>query len=88
MAKTKGDQTNFSGGISDGEKLGLPNSFKFGRSIQFRDDPSKITILPRTTKDSGTVVTELIKRADRRKGGTDTTTSDFLFDIPEIPPCN
>ena len=72
MAKTKGTITSWSGGISDGEKLGIPNSFKFGRSIQFRDDPSKITILPRTTKDSGTVVTDLPKWAERIKGGTDT----------------
>lgn len=70
MAKTIGNIVRFDGGISDGEKLGQPNSFRFERSLEFRNDPSKLTLLPRTTKESGNTVIDLPLWADRV--GTDT----------------
>src|SRR3990167_4979598 len=58
-------QNRFAGGISYGEKEGLKSSYLFGRSVDYRTDPHKLTILPRTNKVSGTVVTDLILDATR-----------------------
>src|SRR5512139_3633337 len=52
-------------GLSDSEKEGLTSQFLFARSVDYRTDPSKLTLLPRTEKDSGTVVTDLILDGDR-----------------------
>ncbi len=38
---------NFSAGISDSPKVGLPGSFAFARSIDFRSDPTQFTINPK-----------------------------------------
>ena len=65
MAKIIGNITNFSGGIADNSKLGSANSFKFGRSIDFRSDPSQLTLLPRTEKESGNVVIDFPKWGER-----------------------
>lgn len=72
MAKQTGTVLSWVGGISDGSKLGIPDSFEFGRSVDFRSDPNKLTILPKTAKDSGSVVVDLPKWAERIQGGTDT----------------
>lgn len=51
----------FHGGISEDLKDGVPNSFYFGRSLDYRSEPSLVSILPRTAKESGSTVTDLIK---------------------------
>src|SRR3990167_6943724 len=58
--------SRFAGGLSYGEKEGLRSSFLWARSVDFRTDPSKLTILPRTTKNSGSTVVDLIMDADRQ----------------------
>jgi len=63
--KRIGTLTSWIGGISTGsKKKGPPNSFAFGRSIDFRSDSSELTVLPRSTKISGSIVTDLPMWAD------------------------
>ena len=54
-------QERFSGGIAHDLKEGQANSFYFGRSLDFRSEPSIVKILPKTTKESGDTVVDLIK---------------------------
>src|SRR3990167_8332698 len=62
----------FIGGIADFEVEGLPNSFAFGRSLDVRTNPKRVTILPRTIKESGTVIADLPKWADTYPSTLDT----------------
>lgn len=52
---------SFNGGISDfdSESGGIPNSYAFGRSVDTRSNPRTLSILPRTVKESGTVIQDL-----------------------------
>ena len=68
--KKIGEISSFAGGIADGAKEGTPNSCQWERSTDFRSDARQLTILPKTTKISGTVVVDLPKWAERV--GTDT----------------
>src|SRR4030042_3090908 len=61
MAERILSQERFSGGISYDLKEGQPNSFYFGRSLDYRSEPSVVKILPKTAKESGTTVVDLIK---------------------------
>src|SRR3990167_9236231 len=61
--------SRFAGGLSYGEKEGLRSSFLWARSVDYRTDPSKLTLLPRTTKNSGSIVVDLI--LDGCRVGTD-----------------
>src|SRR3990167_7844809 len=70
MARIFLPQSRFAGGLSYSEKEGVKSSFLWGRSIDHRSDPTKIKILPKTTKVSGSTVTDLIMDGDRQ--GTDT----------------
>lgn len=54
-------QQRFNGGYSEDEKDGLPNSSFYIRAIDFRSNPSVAQILPKTTKESGSTVTDLVK---------------------------
>ena len=72
MSRTLFSQSRFSG-LSYSEKEGFTSSVLFARSTDFRSDPTKIKILPRTEKVSGSIVTDLIMDGDRQ--GTDT----FLY---------
>lgn len=58
----------WSGGISDFLKenanFQVPSSFYFSRSIDYRTDPNALTLLPGPVKESGSVVTDLLKWAD------------------------
>ena len=54
-------QRSFSGGISEAEKVGIPGAFLFGQKLNIFGDPSQVSILPAAVKESGTVVTALIK---------------------------
>jgi hypothetical protein len=55
------NQAKFNGGIADDEKTGYKNSYLWGRSIEVRKDPDKFYLLPKTTKESLTTVTDRIK---------------------------
>ena len=60
MAKEVLSITNNSGGQSNSNKQGPQNSFSYSRHVDFRKDPSLLTILPRTVRESSTTVTGLI----------------------------
>ncbi len=65
MAQQIGILQTLTGGISTiSKKLGPPNSFAWGRSINFRSDPAQQTTYPRTVKISGSIVTDLPMFAD------------------------
>lgn len=55
------NQKNFYGGIAPSEKIGTTGSFAFGKSLNIFDEPTQISILPKTVKVSGSTVTDLIK---------------------------
>ncbi|MCR4330740.1 MAG: LamG domain-containing protein [Patescibacteria group bacterium] len=61
MAKKTITVSKFNGGIADFPEDGIENSYLFGRSIDVRSDPNLVTLLPRTIKESGTVITALPK---------------------------
>lgn len=50
------------GGISDypHESL-IPSGYAFSRSVDVRSDPAHVTLLPKTIKESGTIITDLVK---------------------------
>ena len=50
---------SFNGGISSGSKIGIKGSFQFGQGLNIHDDPDRLQIMPVSTKDSGTTVTDL-----------------------------
>ena len=68
MAKDIKSFENFIGGISDYEAEGNDTQFAFGRSIDHRSDPTSFKLLPKTIKESGTVVTDLVKWAETISG--------------------
>lgn len=68
MARQLISQSRFQG-ISYSDKEGLKSSYLWARSVDYRTDPTKLRILPKTAKVSGTVVSDLILDADRQ--GTD-----------------
>lgn len=57
--------TRWDGGIADLSKNSPDTEFAFGRSLDVRTDPFHPTILPRTVKESGGIITDLIKDGDR-----------------------
>ena len=48
-------------GIADFPREGAQDTYAFGRSVDYRTDPQKLTLLPRTIKESGNVITDLPK---------------------------
>ena len=50
----------FDGGNSADLKIGAPHSFYYSRHFDFRKSPTQLTILPATTKESASVVEDLI----------------------------
>ncbi len=63
----------FNGGISDFQhESPVADSYYFGRSVDVRSEPHHIGVLPRTIKESGTVITDLIKWGETYQ--TDLTT--------------
>jgi hypothetical protein len=58
-------QSSYVGGISDDEKKLLPFTYAHGRSVDIRSNSRKIKLLPKTTKESGSVIVDLPKWADR-----------------------
>jgi len=61
MAKQILTQTRFNGGISDAEKEGISGSALFYHQVDIHSDPSKICLLPATTRISSGVVVDAIK---------------------------
>lgn len=60
MGQQIGKLQTLTGGISTiSKKLGSPNSFAWGRSINFRSDPAQQTTYPASKKISGSIVTDL-----------------------------
>lgn len=57
--------TRWDGGIADLSKNSPDVEYAFGRSIDVRSDPYRVTILGETVKESGGVVNDLIKDGDR-----------------------
>lgn len=55
--------TNFSGGWATDLKVGIPHSFAFSQSVDFRKSPSQITPLPRTTREDAGNVKDLVQNA-------------------------
>ena len=51
----------FYGGIGSSEKEGIPGSYKFARGLDIRKEPTSFELLPKTAKESGSVVVGLIK---------------------------
>lgn len=51
---------NFTGAISNNLKVGIPNSYSFSRNLTPYEDASYITLNPKTTKVSGSTVTDLV----------------------------
>lgn len=58
-------QKRWIGGIADYLKEdAIQNAFYFGKCIDYRTDPQSITLLPGSLKESGSVVTDLLKWGD------------------------
>jgi hypothetical protein len=55
-------------GISDYPKESsngqIPDTYYFGRAVNYRDDPQSLTLMPASLKESGSVVTDFLKWAD------------------------
>jgi hypothetical protein len=54
-------QSNFVGGIADYDKSGPLNTFAFGRAVDVRSNSRKVSLLPKTTKESGNTIVDLPK---------------------------
>jgi hypothetical protein len=68
---------NFHGGISESEKVGIAGAFYFGERLNIYDEPSKVKIMPKTTKVSGSTVTGLVKWIEDGKPWVD---SKYFYD--------
>lgn len=58
--KDKLNKARFISGIADFVKDGPDDSYAFGRSVDHRSDPKSIKLLPRSIKESGNVVIDLV----------------------------
>ena len=65
MARQIIPQSRFQG-LAYSDKEGIKSSYKWAQSVDYRTDPTKLLILPKTAKVSGTVVTDLIMDGDRQ----------------------
>src|SRR5258708_2781616 len=54
-------QNNFSGGISQNSKTGLPNAARFTRNLAIYEDIDSVTLTPKPIKDSASTVVDLVK---------------------------
>lgn len=61
MAKQLLVQNLFGGGIAESEKTGIKGSFYFAQNLDIYSDVGQIKLNPKTIKDSGSTVTNLIK---------------------------
>lgn len=51
----------FDGGMSTDLKIGIPNSFAYSQSVDFRKSPSQLTVLPGLQQEDNEVVVDLIQ---------------------------
>ena len=58
-----------SSGLSFDKKLGQKNSFAYSKHIDFRKSPSRTTVLPETTKETGSIVTDMVTDMVRLPSG-------------------
>lgn len=63
MAKKPLILSNFSGGWATDKKVGIPNSFAYSQSVDFRKSPSQLTLLSRTTREDTGVIKDLVQNA-------------------------
>lgn len=67
MAKLKKSYQRWQG-IADAPKESaagqIPDQYYFGRAVDYRTDPNALTLLPGALKESGSVVTDLLKWGD------------------------
>jgi hypothetical protein len=61
MAEIPVTWRSFEGGWSTDGKIGPKNSFAYSNSIEFRNNPSQMSVQPGTTREDGGVVTDLIQ---------------------------
>ena len=70
MSKQIINHFRFVDGISDYVREGSSESqYAFGRSVDHRTDPKSIKLLPRSIKESGSVVVDLIKWFENYQAG-------------------
>jgi len=78
MAEQKVIISEFSGGISPYDKVGVKSSAKFMRFLNPHEDPYKLTLAPAPAKVSGSIVVDLIKDGvDTRPYATDR----YFYDL-------
>lgn len=69
MSKSTVVFVNNSSGLSFDDKLGPKGSFGYSQHIDFRKSPTKMTILPKATKETSTTVTDMITAMVRLPSG-------------------
>jgi len=70
MAKDVKNFERYVSGISDFETEGAQDSFSHGRSVDHRTSPTSFKLLPKSIKESGSIVTDLIKWGETVSGVT------------------
>jgi hypothetical protein len=50
----------FNGGLSTGDKRGTKGSFVYGKNLDIHSNPDQLQVQPKTTKDSGSVIFDLV----------------------------
>lgn len=70
MAKIPVVWKNFEGGWSTDPKFGIKNSFAYSEKIDFRKNPSQMTILPAPTREDTAIVNDLIQNEVMVADGT------------------
>ncbi len=62
MARGITGNTRFAGGLADYNRETLiPDSHAYSQAVDFRSDPQNLSLLPVAIKESGTIVTDLVK---------------------------
>lgn len=88
--KTIGSMVGAPGGIADSPKLGQAGSFAFGRNLDFRSDPTQLTINPKSVRVDGGVAQDLVMWFDQAcsnlygYGNTGTIYKKDLTDVWSI----
>lgn len=60
MTKQTISLSSFVSGQSQDDQEGVTNSFAYSKHLDFRKSPTRLSVLPKTTKDSGSTVTGLV----------------------------
>jgi len=61
MAKKVLVQKYFNGGISDSSREGLRGAFFFAKNLNIFSEPTELTLMPASAKESGAIVVDLVK---------------------------